>query len=342
MRIAIAMYMALAIPLAAQPAAKTAGAEKIVKGAKLAPVAPKEGIKTPGVQIPFASLKAEAELPVAPVWMAAADALIVPAAQGGLLKIDQRTNKPGEPVTGVAKACGGVITGFNSLWAADCAAGSIARLDSKTWKATATLAAGASTAQPAIAATSDSVWAITDNRATLSRIDPEQNQIVSQIRFPADCNSLTFAETALWIVCPTENQVYRVNPETNLVEKHIEVSGRPQALAFGENSLWVLCLKEGKVDRIDPKTNKVSKTIDLGVPGSSGGGIAAGSGTVWVTLDGFPLTRIDAASERVVQQFWGAGGGAIQFAFNAVWLSNLHEGTLWRIDPRRVAATLAE
>jgi hypothetical protein len=44
----------------------------------------------------------------------------------------------------------------------------------------------------------------------------------------------------------------------------------------------------------------------------------------------------------VMQQFWGAGGGAIQSAFNSLWLSNLHEGTLWRIDPRRVVATLAE
>jgi len=69
---------------------------------------------------------------------------------------------------------------------------------------------------------------------------------------------------------------------------------------------------------------------------------AIGGGSIWVTLDGFPLTRIDAASEKVVQQFWGSGGGAIQFAFNAVWLSNLREGTLWRIDPKRVAATLAE
>jgi virginiamycin B lyase len=346
MRIAIAMFVGLmtilALPLAAQRSARGSGAEKIVKGGKAAPAGPKEGIKAPGVQIPFALLKAEAELPMAPAWMAATDALVVPAAQGGLIKIDQRSNKAGEPVAGVAKPCGGAVVGFNSLWTADCGAGAVVRLDSKTWKPTATLAVGAGMAQPAIAVTADSVWAFTDNRTTLSRIDPEQNVVVSQMRFPADCNSLAFAETALWIVCPTENQVYRVNPLTDVVEKHIEVSTNPRALAFGENSVWVLCLKEGKVDRIDPKTNKVTKTIDLGIAGSAGGGIAIGSGSVWVTLDGFPLTRIDVAQEKVVQQFWGAGGGAIQFAFNALWLDNLHEGTLWRIDPKRVAATLAE
>jgi hypothetical protein len=63
---------------------------------------------------------------------------------------------------------------------------------------------------------------------------------------------------------------------------------------------------------------------------------------VWVSLDGFPLVRIDPAAEKVAQQFWGEGGGAIQFGFNAIWLSNLKQNTLWRIDPKRVEATLAE
>src|SRR5215469_1318945 len=342
MRLAIAVYIGMAVPLAAQTPARSTGAAKPVHGAKAAPATPKEGIKTPGVRIPFASLKAEAELPMAPVWMAASDALIVPATQGGWVKIDSRTNKAADPVTIVSKPCGGAVVGFDSLWAPDCSAGAIARLDAKTWKSTAQITGFAGTAQPGIAVTADSVWALTDDRSTLARIDPEQNKIVAQIRFQSDCTSLTFAETALWVLCPAEDRLYRVNPQTAVVEKHIDVSANPGAVAFGENSLWALCLKEGKVERIDPKANKVTKTIDLEIPGSTRGGIAVGGGAVWITLDGFPLTKIDAASERVVQQFWGAGGGAIQFAFNAIWLSNLKEGTLWRIDPRRVAATLAE
>ena len=318
------------------PKGKSAGAVR-----SSPPAAPRDGLKTPGVQIPFASLKAEAELQMAPAWIAVSDSLIVPASDG-LLKIDPRDNKPGEPAAGLGKPCSGAVSGFNSIWTLDCAAGAIVRLDTKTWKQSAQLAAGAGAAQPGIAVTGDSVWAFTDSKATLSRIDPEQNLVVSEMRFQSDCNSVQFAESALWVICPAEDRLYRVNPATNVIEKHIELSAHPAALAFGENSLWALCLKDGKVERIDPKANKVTKTIELGVPGSAKGGIAVGSGSVWVTLDGFPLTRIEAASEKVVQQFWGAGGGALQFAFNSVWLSNLHEGTLWRIDPRRVAATLAE
>ena len=77
------------------------------------------------------------------------------------------------------------------------------------------------------------------------------------------------------------------------------------------------------------------------MPGAAGA-LAYGLGSLWLTQEGFPLTRIDAQAEKVVQQFWGAGGGAIQIAGNSLWLSNRNEKTLWRLDPKRVAATLAE
>jgi streptogramin lyase len=259
-------------------------------------------------------------------------------------KIDARSNKPGDPIKDAAKPCGGMVSAFNSLWIPDCGKGALLRLDSKTLKVTATIPAGASGARGTIAASTDSVWLLTDEKTTISRIDPDQNMVVGEFRVYPDCDNLTFGETALWMTCPSENKVMRINPATSLVEKVVEVSAKPEALAIGETSVWVLCGKEGKVDRIDPKTNKVSKTIDLMVPNIEGG-IAVGDSMVWVTATVFPLTRIDPATETVAQQFWGEGGGAIQFTAgqtSAIWLSNLNNGTLWRIDPKRVLATLAE
>jgi virginiamycin B lyase len=307
-----------------------------------APIAPKAGIKTPGVQIPIASLKPEAQIDSAPVWIGVADVLLVPnAATGALDKLDPKTNKLDKPVPSVSKPCGGTITAFNSLWVASCGDQSVLRIDPKKWETTAKIPSGAAATHQSIAASSDSIWVFTDNLTTLSRIDPDINRVVAEMRLPADCTMLAFGETALWATCPSEDRLLRINPQTNLVEKRIEVSARPTALAIGETSIWVLCEKDGKVDRIDPKTNKVTKSIELLTPGASGG-IAVGQGSVWVTQDGFPLTRIDPQTEKVVQQFWGVGGGAIQFGVNAIWLSNLKEGTLWRIDPKRVLATLAE
>jgi streptogramin lyase len=206
----------------------------------------------------------------------------------------------------------------------------------------ATIAAGAGSAKGTIAASTDSVWLLTDDKATLSRIDPDQNAVTGEFRLPAGCQNLIFAETSLWIACPGINKVLRINPATNVVDKRIEVSAAPMTVVAGQGSIWVLCAKEGKIDRIDPKTDKVSKTIDLGAPLTTGD-MAFGEGYIWVTMNGFPLTRVDATTETVAQQFWGEGGGGpLVTSTGALWLTNLNSGTISRIDPKLILATLAE
>jgi virginiamycin B lyase len=314
---------------------------KPAKGKAVA-AAPHTGIKTPGIQIPFSRLKAEAEFeaPAKPGWLFFATSAYIPGADS-LARIDPKTNKKLDPIAGLAKPCGGMTSAFGSLWAPLCGNASLVRIDAKTFKVTATVASGVASASGVIASSPDSIWLLSDDKTTLSRIDPEQNAVVGELRVPVGCHNLVFGETALWLACPAQNKVLRVNPATNLVEKSIEVSAQPDALAVGEGSVWVLCRKDGKVDRIDPKTNKVSKTIDLEVPGAEGQ-IGFGEGSIWVTQTGFPLTRIDIASESVAQQFPGEGGGAIAVSPGALWLSNVDKGTVWRIDPKLVLAVIAE
>jgi streptogramin lyase len=233
------------------------------------------------------------------------------------------------------------LSAFGSLWIPACTNGTLVRLDPKTWKTTATISAGTGAAKPALAATADSIWLLSDNKTTISRIDPDQNAPVAELRLPANCNSVAFGETALWVTCPNDDRVLRIGPQNNLVDKRIEVSAQPKALAIGEGSIWVYCQKDGKIQRIDPKTNKVTQTIELGVPGVEGS-IVTGGGFVWVSQAGFPLTRIDPATDKVVQQFWGSGGGMVAFGSGSIWLGSLPDGKLWRVDPKRVVATLAE
>ena len=334
----IALLISVAVALTAAPAESLSGKSKPK------PAGPKYGLKTPGIQLPFANVKPEADLPAPtkPGWLFFSDALFVPA-QDHLDKIDSKTNTAADPIPGLDKPCGGMAVGFASLWAPLCGKSALARIDSKTFKITKTIDTGVSSAKGIIAASPDSIWLLTDDKTTLSRIDPDQNIVVGELRLPAGCHSLTFAETALWLVCPDKNKVLRINAATNLVEKQIEVSADPQSIAAGENSIWVLCRKEGKVERIDPKTNKVSKTIDLSVPNADGA-LAFGEGSLWATMTGFPLTRIEVQGETVTvaQQFYGDAGGAFFLSPGAIWLSNLASGTVSRIDPKRVRAVLPE
>ena len=76
-----------------------AGDQKTVKSKVPAgPIAPKAGIKTPGVQIPFSELKAEAEMPAPdkPTWLFFNQSLYAPG-KDHLDKIDVRANKMGDP-----------------------------------------------------------------------------------------------------------------------------------------------------------------------------------------------------------------------------------------------------
>jgi hypothetical protein len=308
---------------------------------------PKAGVKTPGVQIPITSLKPEAEIPLsapAGAILFTADQALIPIPSGDqIVRVEGRSNKVLEPFAGIAKPCGGLASAFRNLWVVDCVSKALARVETATAKPVATIATGAGSASPAIASSADSVWVLTDDKTTLTRIDPENNSIVSEIRLAASCRSIMVADNSLWVLCPEEKRIIRINPQTNLVITRVEVTPEPVSMAFGESAVWVLSRAQGKVARIDPKTNKVIASIDLGFTNADGH-VAVGDGFVWVTAPGFPITKISPQleKEKVVQQFAGDGGGMIQFGLNSIWLTNTAYNNVWRLDPKRIAATLAD
>jgi virginiamycin B lyase len=313
---------------------------------------PKAGVKTAGIQIPMTKLKPEAEVALpAPAGslLFTTDQVLIPIPSADqIARVEGSSNKVLEPLSGIAKPCGGLANAFRNLWVVSCGSNNTERLETATGKSVAMVASGSGSAPFAIVSSPDSIWVLTDDKTTLARIDPDTNSIVSEMRLPPNCRSIFYAATSLWAACPLEKRILRIDPKTNLVTARVEVSAEPISMSFGgataaENSIWVLSRKEGKVARIDPKTNKVIATIDLGFTNADGN-LVFGDGFVWVTAPGFPITKISTPleKEKVVQQFAGDGGGMIQFGFKSVWLTNTAYNNVWRIDPKRAAATLAE
>jgi hypothetical protein len=351
-------------------------------GPKNAP-APAAGVKTPGVLIPFAKLKTEAELPLgsAPAgFHFSGDTVVIAESAGAVRRFDAKTNKPYNPsrdAADVTHACGGLAGGFSSLWTATCGdKPALAKIDQPEpsgparraprpeaanakpeaanakpedspeppFRAKPSVLAALETppaATAAIAASQDSIWLLADNRTSLHRIDPATSTPVASIRLPAACGAILFAENALWAVCPNEPKLLRIDPRTNLIDKRIDVPAEPVALAAGEGSIWVFCRKEGKVARIDPKTNKSTAAIELGLPGVAGA-LAFGEGYLWASAPGYPVMRIAPATDQVVQQFHGPGGGQIAVGAGSVWVGAGDSKTVLRLDPKRIIATLAE
>ncbi|MEJ7606955.1 MAG: PQQ-binding-like beta-propeller repeat protein [Bryobacteraceae bacterium] len=304
---------------------------------------PKAGVTTPGVQIALPSLKNEAEVSLSGTADAVAfSGSIYVASKSGnvVIPVDAKTNKPDTPIFGFHAPCA-IVNAFSSLWVQNCGNQTLSRLDGKTKKTTATIPVTIAASQSGYVASADSLWILVDDKTTLARLDPDENKLVSETRLPAGCNSIHFAEAALWVTCPTEQSVLRIDPQTGLQTNKIDVTGKPIAATSGESAIWVLSQLGGKVSKLDPKTNKVTATIELNLP-TPAASISFGDGSVWVGAPGFPITRIDPAADKVVQQFVGEGGGPIYLGLNSLWLTNNGPNAVRRFDPKRIKSTLAE
>ena len=87
------------------------------------------------------------------------------------------------------------------------------------------------------------------------------------------------------------------------------------------------------MSRVDTKSRKETARIEVGIPGE-GGEIAFGFGHVWATVFDIPISEIDPASNTVIRQWVGNGGDSIRVAHGSIFLSNLRQHNLWRIDPK--------
>jgi YVTN family beta-propeller protein len=304
---------------------------------------PRPGVKTPGVQIPMSELKPDAvfEIPGTPDWIALDEQVWVSnRPRNTVARLDPKTNTVVEHITVGKSPCSGLAAAFGSVWVPNCGDPSLSRIDLKTGKVTATIPIGIGDSEGGIAAGAGSIWLMTDKKGTLARLDPADNKVVAEIQLPPGSFTVAFGEGAVWVTGTETSVLSRVDPQRNVVVETIPVGKNPRFLAVGGGFVWTLNQAEGNLSKVDVKTNKVVATIELGVPGG-GGEISFGEGSVWVTTFEFPITRVDPKTDKVLQQFKGEGGDAIRAGLGSVWLSNLRAGNMWRLDPRRIEATVA-
>lgn len=292
----------------------------------------------PPAEIPLARLTPDAvvALPFAPGAVASEDAVWVPGRSAGtIVRIDAKANTAGAPIAVGTEPCASLLVAFASVWVPLCGERTIARVDLEKAELTARAAVAVSSADGRIASGAGSVWAVTDRKGVLSRIDPDTGGAVAEVYVAAGAMSVDATKDALWVTSQDAGRLTRVNPYNTEVEEVVTVGLRPGRVAIGEGGVWVLN-GDGTVTRVDAKTNKVSATITIGGE-TAGGDIAVGAGSVWVSLPGAPIVRIDPRTNRAVQRFTGDGGGAILVAHGSLWVSATPQAT-WRIDPRLVEA----
>jgi virginiamycin B lyase len=327
-----------------QPAMASLGAFWILAAALLAaqtsePTLPrKTGVHTPGVQHAMVDLIPDATFAVKghPDWMAVTqDAVWVTSSNvNHVVRLDAKTNQPGTIVT-VAEPCAGLAVGFGSLWIPSCGDHTVIRVDAETGTAQATIAANPADDEGGIAVGAGSVWIITSKESDLARIDPRTNAVTAHIRLPAGSFNIVFANESIWVSSNFGGTLVRVDPATGKIMSETKVGPMPRFLTEGAGSVWVLNQGDGTIARIDEVTGKRTALIAAGIPGK-GGEITFGEGAVWATVMGYPITRIDPASNTVTGQWHGVGGDSIRVGHGSLWLTNLTGAKVWRLPiPRR-------
>src|SRR5436190_1457769 len=308
------------------------------------PARPKRpGVTTPGVRIPITKLKPEAiyDVPGAPDWMAIdKEVWVSNSPKHSVSRLDPASNVATTFAVG-KNPCSGLAAAFGSVWVPNCGDSTITRLDLKDGKTQATFPLTIANDEGGVAIGAGSFWILTDAKGTLARVDPATNKVVAEIYVAPGSYACAFGENAVWVTSAEKNTLTRVNARTHVIEATIPVGPKPRFLTVGEGGVWTLNQGDGSISRVDPKTNKVAATIEAGVPGG-GGEISAGEGSVWVTTFEYPITRIDPSTNKVAQQFFGEGGDSIRAGLGWIWVTNIRAGNVWRLDPKRVLATLAE
>jgi hypothetical protein len=286
------------------------------------------------VQVPFASLKPFTTFKAGgtadwvlitenAVWVASSKPYAVVRIDPAANKITARVRLPGE-------ACSGLVFGFGSVWVPICGKKRLlVRVDSQTNKISAVLSVGPAGAEGGIAASSDSVWIVSDSRGTLNRVDPGTNTVVQRVTIPPGSYNPLFSDDIVWITGFQSNVLTAVDATTGTVLASVPVGPKPRFLAAGSGSLWTLNQGDGTVSRVDARRKKVTTTIAAGIPGV-GGDICYGADSIWVTVLDVPLTLIDARADKVVRQWVGAGGDSVRFGHGSVWLTDYRRGLVWR------------
>jgi YVTN family beta-propeller protein len=254
--------------------------------------------------------------------------------KNSLHRLDPKSNTVVAAIEVGKKPCSGLAAGFGSIWVPNCGDKTVSRVDIATNKVIATVPVGPAESEGGIAASSDAIWLPSDKTGVLSRIDPKTNEVVASIKIAAGSPAAVYGDGAIWVSSTDESVVTRVDAKTNEVTDKIPVGPKPRFLTFGGGSVWTLNQGDGTVTRIDAKTRKPVATIEVGVPGT-GGEIAYGEGYIWLTVFQIPLTQIDPKTNTVMKQWVGPGGDAVRVGHGSVWLSNLRQQNLWRLDPKQ-------
>jgi streptogramin lyase len=226
---------------------------------------------------------------------------------------------------------------------------SLQRIDPRTNKLMATIAAGAGT--EGITVGDGAVFVANTGDHTVSRIDPKSDAIVNRVKVAGPPRSIAFGRSldhaqrqgaALWVVTnkrfgagPGTCSLNSFDPKTlsPIFSQSYDACG---PVATGGGQTWF----GGNFDHVvlvDPDTGEAIRMVPTGdVSGAGPHGLAVGAGAVWLAS---PFTeellRIDQRGKRPISTGSGSFPSDVAVGEGGVWVTDSVHNTVIEIDPSR-------
>ena len=273
----------------------------------------------------------------------AVDGDAVWATNRGKVEKWSRTGKLAE--VAIARPCGAMTVAFGSLCVANCADGSLVRIDLETAKITATIPTGIANQKQGeliVANGAGAIWLASKPEGAVARVDPKTNTVVASIPVDADTWYVTYGYDAVWAVSATRQTLQKIDPASNTVVARAALGTMPGFLAAGEGGVWVQEQGDGTLVRADPATGQVVGRVKVGA-NLKWGDIDTGGGMVWLrTTDDQVWAAIDPVTMTVAQRGGKpAGSGALRYTPKGIWTSahDVHTLSWWPANGLAAAPT---
>lgn len=264
------------------------------------------------------------------VWVASTDPFAVN-------RIDPKTNIRVARLELPGEACAGLAVGAGSLWVPLCTAKpSLAKIDLKNNAVTSVYPVGPPAEEGGIAYGAGSIWLIIDKLGSLARINPDNGAVLNTFHVPAGSYNPAFLDGTVWVTHADGSDVTGIDATSGKTTATVVTGPHPRFLTVGAGAVWTLNQGDGTLTRVDSRSRQTA-TISLDTPGH-GGDITFGDGKIWTSMMKVPLSLIDAGGNRLMCQWAGPGGDALNIGHGSLWLTDYHAGTIERIAIKDVLA----
>lgn len=281
--------------------------------------------------------RTEATIPLAEAdgMVAEAGALWVKTDDGQVARIDPVTNAitdqiQVDQVSDQRRYCQGIGSDGASVWAcamSDADTG-VAQIDPGTRRIVRVIPAGKVFDQLAIPATRRGAWVLTGEGTSVAVVEPASQQPTS---YPLGVRCLQLAAQSDRVVatCATANRVLVVDAATGTVVRRAALNA-PRMAALSSSDLWV-----DTADGLTRLTRDLGvRTVYRGLIAGPGGDVFAAGDSVWLRGSDGTITRIDAASGRLLERITpesSLSGGSLIVAFGSIWTTANNEGRVIRL-----------